>query len=153
MDEMRIFGNNCRLLMMEQGISQKKFAEKLGYSKSDVKRLLDGRLLLFDDDIRDIAAFFSKTRDEMFEIRGTDEYKGSGFPQCIGNFSNPENMEFHIEDVNNFQHRKEKNIMKMISRMIAVLQKVREKAGWGSKIGLQCTAMIGKINCARNKRS
>lgn len=91
--------------------------------------------------------------DEMFEIRGTDEYKGSGFPQCIGNFSNPENMEFHIEDVNNFQHRKEKNIMKMISRMIAVLQKVREKAGWGSKIGLQCTAMIGKINCARNKRS
>lgn len=102
MDKMRIFGNNCRLLMREQKVSQKKFAEKLGYSKSDVKRLLEGRLLLFNEDIRDIVAFFRKTPHEMFEIRGTDEYKGSGFPQCIGNFSNPENMEFVLDLIDQF---------------------------------------------------
>ena len=90
------------MLMMEQEISQKKFAEKLGYSKLDVKRLLDGRLVLFNDDIRDIAVFFRKLPDEMFEIRGTDEYKGSGFPQCIGNFSNPENMEFVLDLIDQY---------------------------------------------------
>lgn len=94
---MRIFGINCRLLMAEQGISSKEFAEKLGYSRSDVKRLL-----LFTDDIKDIAEFFRKNPDKMFEFRGTDEYKRCGLPQCIGNFSNPENMDFVMDLIDQY---------------------------------------------------
>lgn len=37
-DDARVFGNNCRLQMQKQKISEKSFAKKLGFSESDVKK-------------------------------------------------------------------------------------------------------------------
>lgn len=93
MDDARVFGNNCRLQMQKQAISEKRFAEKLGFSDLDVKRILDGRLVLFKDDIRDIAALFHLTEKEMFEDHGDGAYMGVGFMHCMGEFINPENRD------------------------------------------------------------
>ena len=97
MDDARVFGNNCRLQMQEQAISEKSFAEKLGFSDLDVKKILDGRLTLFKDDIRDIATFFRLTEKEMFEDRGADAYKGVGFMHCMGDFINPESRDLILD--------------------------------------------------------
>lgn len=55
----RVIGNNCKLQLNEKGISKEEFAEALGYSYFDVEKLCDGRLYATQDDIDDIAEFFS----------------------------------------------------------------------------------------------
>lgn len=86
MFDARVFGNNCRLQMQEQGVDKKTFAESLGFTGSDVEKLLDGRLVLYKDDITDISKFFHLQEDDMLENKGDSMYKGVGFMHCMGDF-------------------------------------------------------------------
>lgn len=106
-DDARVFGNNCRLQMQKQKISEKSFAKKLGFSESDVKKILDGRLALFKDDIRDIAALFHLSEEEMFEDRGTGAYNGIGFMHCMGEFVNPKNRDLILDILDQYCTLKE----------------------------------------------
>ena len=106
-NDARVFGNNCRLQMQKQAISEKCFAEKLGFSDLDVKKILDGRLALFKDDIRDIAALFHLTEKEMFEDLGTDAYNGVGYMHCMGEFINPENRDLILDILDQYCTLKE----------------------------------------------
>ena len=87
MRQERTIGNNCRLLMKQREITEEAFAHALGYSFTDVKKLLDGRLLTTDRDIQDIAAFFNVTTEYILADRGEDAYSGAGFMHCINRFA------------------------------------------------------------------
>lgn len=97
MDDARIFGNNCRALMQSQKISEDRFAESLGFSIVDVKKMLDGRMALYKDDVCDIAAFFHVPKDDLFIERGEDVYTGNEFMHCMGDFKNPENKQLILD--------------------------------------------------------
>ena len=85
MQAIRVFGNNCKLQLKNQNIDEKKFADTLGYSPSDVKKLLDGRLFITEEDENTIAHFFSVPTKELF-VEKRDEYKGEEFLHCMTEF-------------------------------------------------------------------
>lgn len=96
-DDVRLFGNNCQLQMQKNNIGKSEFAEKLGYSDDEVKKLLEGKLPLFNDDIKDIAAFFNISESEMFKNYGDQAYNDAGCMHCMGDFINPENKELILD--------------------------------------------------------
>ena len=89
----RVIGNNCRYLMNMHEISEDVFANELGYTTSDVKKLLDGRLFVNDQDIRNIAAYFGVDDEYMLMDHGNAVYSGPGFLHCIDRFISDENRE------------------------------------------------------------
>ena len=79
------------------GKTMRYFAEKLGYSDDEVKKLLEGKLPLFNEDIKDIAAFFNISESEMFKNYGDQAYNDAGCMHCMGDFINPENKELILD--------------------------------------------------------
>lgn len=96
-DDVRLFGNNCQLQMQKNKIDKSEFAEKLGYSDDEVKKLLEGKLPLFNEDIKDIAAFFNISESEMFKNYGDQAYNDAGCMHCMRDFINPENKELILD--------------------------------------------------------
>lgn len=86
MNGARIFGDNIKLLLRENRISKEAFAKELGYSTDEVDRICDARLAVTEDDVRDIADFFSCSVDSLFVCRDETEYVGTGFLHCMGQF-------------------------------------------------------------------
>ena len=83
--------------MQSRKISEDRFAESLGFSTVDVKKLLEGRMALYKDDVCDIAAFFHVPKDDLFIERGEDVYTGNEFMHCMGDFKNPENRQLILD--------------------------------------------------------
>lgn len=93
MNAARILGDNIKLLLKENGISKEAFANALGYSVSEVERLCDARLATTEEDIQDIAAYFSCEPEELFARKDEKAYEGAGFLHCMGQFKNPDDRE------------------------------------------------------------
>ena len=66
MQAIRAFGNNCKWYLKSQNIGEENFADALGYSVADIRKLLDGRLFITEDDESAIADFFSVPIDELY---------------------------------------------------------------------------------------
>lgn len=60
----RKIGVNIITLMYNAGISREGLAEKLNYSYRDMCRILEGELILLPAEVRKIAEFFGKTKQE-----------------------------------------------------------------------------------------
>lgn len=93
MRQERTIGNNCRLLMNDQAVTEDAFARALGYSALDVKKLMDGRLLTTDDDIQDIANYFGVEAEYILTDHGKEAYSGPGFMHCVDDFSDDMNKD------------------------------------------------------------
>lgn len=93
METARVFGNNIRYYLNQQGISVGDFAEKLGYSFYDAQKLLDGRLFVTQQDMQDIAEVICVSQEELQTIKEDGSYVGEGFMDCMGKFKNPENQD------------------------------------------------------------
>lgn len=93
MRQERLIGNNCRHLMCTQAITEDAFARALGYSPLDVKKLMDGRLFINDQDLKGIADYFKVDVEYMLSDHGKAAYSGPGFMRCMDDFSNDENKE------------------------------------------------------------
>lgn len=61
----RKIGVNIFTLMQNAGISRDDLAEKLNYSYRDMCRILEGKLMLPPAEVRKIAEFFGKTKQEL----------------------------------------------------------------------------------------
>ena len=86
MDELRVFGNNIRNMLLGGG--REEFGQKLGYSAVEVSRLEEGRLLLDTDSINKIAEYFRKSREYLFT-----EHPGCDPVHCMGSFDEGEESE------------------------------------------------------------
>ena len=62
----RKIGVNIFTLMQNVGINREDLAEKLDYSYRDMCRILKGRLMLPSAELKKIAEFFGKTKQELF---------------------------------------------------------------------------------------
>ena len=80
MKEERILGNNIKVLLKDNGVEVSQFANQLGYSTDDVERLCEGRLFSDNQDIRDIAAFFHISVDDLMQRKTDSEYE---IAECI----------------------------------------------------------------------
>ena len=61
MKEARVLGNNIRVLLKNDQTMKQAFADALGYTPYEVEKLCDARLYTTDEDIHDIAEYFSVT--------------------------------------------------------------------------------------------
>ncbi|HAT89218.1 MAG TPA: XRE family transcriptional regulator [Roseburia sp.] len=93
MKEARVLGNNIRVLLKNDQTMKQAFADALGYTPYEVEKLCDARLYTTDEDIHDIAEYFSVTPDSLYVSRSPEEYTGNGFLHCMGQFKKEENKE------------------------------------------------------------
>ena len=61
----RKIGVNIFTLMQNAGISREELAEMLNYSYRDMCRILEGKLMLPPTEVKKIAEFFGKTKQEL----------------------------------------------------------------------------------------
>ena len=88
----RIIADNCRVLMQKNGISKEKFAEALGYSAADVDKLLEGRLLITEKDLEDIADFLGAGKEDISAEWDSMDYNVEGCMHGLP-FSEDENRD------------------------------------------------------------
>ena len=93
MKDARVMGNNIRLLLENNADKKSAFANALGYSVYDVEKLCDARLFTTEEDVQDIAEFFEIRPEELYICKKPEEYAGSGFLHCMGQFKKPENKD------------------------------------------------------------
>ena len=93
MEQARVFGNNIRLLLENDENKKKAFADTLGYTLYEVDKLCDARLYTTEEDVKDIANYFSVTPDSLYISKSAEEYVGDGFLHCMGQFKKPENRD------------------------------------------------------------
>lgn len=93
MGSLRVIGNNCKIQLEKNNIDKPTFAEKIGYDEYDVEKLLDGRLFVSEDDLRDIATELKISVSELCTDCGNQVYMNSGFIHCMGPFKHAENQE------------------------------------------------------------
>ncbi len=74
MNYARILGNNVNLELKLRSIDISELAENVGFSLSDVHRLIEGRLFLPPMQLDRIAEFFGITQERLTEERELSEY-------------------------------------------------------------------------------
>lgn len=61
-----ILGNNINKLLNHNRITKEQFASCLGYSAEDVDRLIEGRLYVDNEEIKDISNFLQVQVEQLF---------------------------------------------------------------------------------------
>ncbi|MDE7224196.1 MAG: helix-turn-helix domain-containing protein [Acetatifactor sp.] len=89
MDRSRMLGRNIQLDMEKKGISEDVFAVELGYTISELKKLLEGKMIIAKTDLENIAKCLGETFEELTSMRDTEDYEA--IFDCMGSFSDEEN--------------------------------------------------------------
>ena len=89
MDRSRMLGRNIQLDMETKGISEVDFASKMGYSIPELKKLLEGKMLVAKQDLERIANCLEETYEDLVRMRTKEEYEA--IFDCMGSFSDEEN--------------------------------------------------------------
>ena len=100
----RKIGVNIFTLMQNAGISREDLAEKLNYSYRDMCRILEGKLMLPPAEVRKIAEFFGKTKQELVH------YEADRFVpelQCMKEFSDTNNLDKILDLLDEYVDLKE----------------------------------------------
>lgn len=95
--ERRRFGQNLSVIMSQRNITVSDMAKRMGYSDSEMMRIIESRLYVNRDEKE---AFANELRVplEAFENECNDqELVSSGYMECRGNFSTIENREKIID--------------------------------------------------------
>lgn len=90
-EKSRIFGNNLQVFLKRKNIQPERFAEQLGYSAQEVRRMMDARLFLTMKEKEDIAQALDVTVDSFYQVLDDKTYEEAGCLECRGEFSQPEN--------------------------------------------------------------
>lgn len=106
MDRSRMLGRNIQLDMEKKAICEKDFAQKLGYSLSELKKLLEGKMLLAKKDLENIALQLGESYDDLVTERSKEEYEA--IFDCMGYFSDEENEDRILDLIDMYIELKEK---------------------------------------------
>lgn len=90
-EKSRIFGNNLQVFLKRKNIQPERFAEQLGYSVQEVRRMMDARLFLTMEEKENIAHALDVTVDSFYQVLDDKTYEKAGCLECRGEFSQPEN--------------------------------------------------------------
>lgn len=93
----RLFGNNLKVLLVENGITNEKFAQMIGCTEYNVCQIIDGRLFLDADEEEKIAEELKTSVDDMYVERALADYEKAGCMECRGRFSNPDNKKLVLD--------------------------------------------------------
>ena len=106
MDRSRMLGRNIQLDMEKHDISEAEFASNLGFSIAELKKILEGKMLLAKKDVENIAQHLQETYDELVRERTREEYES--IFDCMGSFSNEENEDKILNLIDMYIELKEK---------------------------------------------
>lgn len=94
----RVFGNNVKYLLSQQGISVAQFGKELGYTEFEVYKIMDARLLLDNQEKDEIRAFLGlDSVEELYVARDDAKYEQAGCIECRGSFDKPENKKLILD--------------------------------------------------------
>ena len=96
MDYTRMVGRNIQLIMKEKNIEKNEMANRLHYSYAEICRLLEGKLLLLPQQMKEIANLLGVQTLDLKRERSREEY--GAFSDCMGFFSD-ETKEDDILDI------------------------------------------------------
>lgn len=89
-EKSRLFGSNLRVFLKEKNIKPECFAEQIGYSVQEIRRIMDARLFLTMEERDEIATALGVTLDELYQVQDDKIYEWAGCLECRGEFSKPE---------------------------------------------------------------
>lgn len=93
MKQARTIGNNIKLLLQERGVSYEDLANALDYDYIDIAKICDGRLVVMDEDLEEIADYFDVPVDYLFEEKSKELYSGKLFVYHMHTFKQDENKQ------------------------------------------------------------
>ena len=100
----RKIGVNIFILMQNAGLSREELARKLSYSYRDMCRILEGKLMLPPVEVKRIAEFFGKTKQELLH------YEADKFVpelQYMKEFSDTKNLDKILDLLDEYVDLKE----------------------------------------------
>lgn len=106
MDRMRMLGRNISMDMERNHISEDAFAERLGYSVRELRKLLEGKLMIVKSEVERIAECLGETYEALTKERGKEEYQQMF--DCMGSFSDEENEDFILDTIDMYIEIKER---------------------------------------------
>ena len=74
MNNSRIIGNNVILELNAHSMDLIDFGEKIGFSSTDVRKLVEGRLFVPPFQLEKVAETLGITKNQLIEDRGMQEY-------------------------------------------------------------------------------
>jgi len=74
LEQARIIGDNLRRFLVKQNMSCRDVAAALGYNEIDIAKICDGRLVVMDEDLEEIAAFFGEDVRYFFQDRRVSQF-------------------------------------------------------------------------------
>ena len=95
MNNSRIIGNNINLELKKQSMEMQDFGNKLGFSLSDVHRLIEGRLFIPPTQLSKIADILGITKEQILANQGMQKY--NSLVHNFRDFKNEENQELVLD--------------------------------------------------------
>lgn len=97
MNQARTIGNNIKLLLQKKGLSYKDLAEGLGFTEIEIAKICDGRLMVTDQDLSEIAEYFDVEMDFLLEKKPKEEYAGNLFVHYMHTFNEEKNEQMILD--------------------------------------------------------
>lgn len=95
MNNSRIIGNNVKLELIANSMDVSEFGKRIGYSSTDVRKLVEGRLFIPPFQLKKIADTLDITKEQLIEDRGMEEY--NSLVHNFRDFNNESNQEFILD--------------------------------------------------------
>lgn len=97
MKQARTIGNNIKMLLQEKGLSYKDLAEKLGFTELEIAKICDGRLMVTDQDLYEIAETLNVDTDFLLEEQPKERYCGNLFVHYMHTFNEEKNEQMILD--------------------------------------------------------
>lgn len=95
MNNARIIANNIKLELEAQSMELSEFVNKIGFSLTDAKKLLEGRLFVPPFQLAKIADTLGITKSQLIEDRGMEQY--SSLIHNFRDFKHESNQELVLD--------------------------------------------------------
>lgn len=95
MNNSRIIANNIKLELKAHSMELSDFSNKIGFSLTDAKKLVEGRLFIPPFQLVKIADALGITKSQLIDNRGMEEY--SSLIHNFRDFKNESNQELVLD--------------------------------------------------------
>lgn len=93
----RLFGNNLKLSLSQQGVSIEDFAKRIDCSEYTLWQMMDGRLILDRTEEEKIARALNISVEDLYVEQQPEIYEMAGCLECRGRFSSQENKKLVLD--------------------------------------------------------
>lgn len=100
MNYSRIIGFNIQLELKVKSINPIEFGKNIGFSESDIHRLIEGRLFFSPLQLKKIAKVLDIPKNQLLEKRTPEEY--NLLNPSFTDFSSEENLEFILDLIDTY---------------------------------------------------